>query len=317
MPKPRALVPLLLLPLLPLLACGQGEGASSVVDSGAASAADAAPDAASQGAADAATDGVAVDGSSASRCTMTADTVTCPLSTLAVTASPGVTRNVHYQVPLGAPPVAGWPLAILFQGSLFSSALDVQGTKGQPFGAYYQALLIKELLDGGYAVLAPEAHAGGSTFWDTNVPPWDVAWSGAPDDIFMTAIFAAIGSHGFGPLDGARMYATGISSGGYMTSRMAVSYAGRFKSLAIASASYASCSGGLCNVPKPLPVDHPPTLFLHGQQDNVVPIATMESYRDELASEGHAVKAIIDPTAGHEWIAAAPDAVLAWFDASP
>ena len=46
----------------------------------------------------------------------------------------------------------------------------------------------------------------------------------------------------------------------------------------------------------------------------MVPISTMEAYRDQLAREGHAVQAIIDPLAGHAWLATAPEAIPAWFD---
>jgi dienelactone hydrolase len=223
-------------------------------------------------------------------------------------------RNVYYQVPLGPPPVNGWSVVILFQGSLFSPAVTMQAASAEPFGAYYQVSLVKRLLDAGYVVLEPEAHVGGSTFWDTNVPPWDVSWTGAPDDLFMQSILAELESGLFGPIDPTHRYATGISSGGYMTSRMAVSYAGKFRALAIASGSYATCSGPLCSVPSPLPADHPPTLFLHGDADPVVPLWTMEKYRDQLQAEGHVVKSIIEAGAGHQWIAAAPEAVLEWFN---
>jgi predicted esterase len=133
----------------------------------------------------------------------------------------------------------------------------------------------------------------------------------------MQAILSNLAAGSFGPCDGTRLYATGLSSGGYMTSRMAVSYPGRFKALAIQSASYATCGGAICTVPEMLPPNHPPTLFLHGQLDDVVPISTMFPYRDKLTSEGRRVDTVIDASAGHAWIAAAPPAVRAWFDASP
>src|SRR5947208_14122972 len=100
----------------------------------------------------------------------------------------------------------------------------------------------------------------------------------------------------FGPLDASRRYAMGISSGGCMTSRMAVSYDGAFRAFAIASASYATC-GATCTVPA-LPPDHPPTLFLHGGMDNIVPVSAMTPYRDELRADGRVVDAIIDANAG-------------------
>jgi dienelactone hydrolase len=266
-------------------------------------------------------DAGASDGSAApsagdlgSRCTETAELISCPMIRQPLAVSPGITRDVYYQVPLGTPPVNGWSVAILFQGSLFSPAVTMQATSTEPFGAYYQLALVKQLLDAGYVVLEPVTHLGGATFWDTNVPPWDLAWSGAPDDLLMQSIFQALARGVFGPVDPGHRYATGISSGGYMTSRMAVSYAGQFRALAIASGSYATCSGPLCSVPTPLPADHPPTLFLHGDADPLVPLWTMQLYRDALAAEGRSVKTIIQPGAGHQWIAAAPDAVVQWFD---
>ncbi|AKT41919.1 extracellular medium-chain-length polyhydroxyalkanoate depolymerase [Chondromyces crocatus] len=254
---------------------------------------------------------------SASRCSATSLKVSCPRKTLVVNSAPLIYRKVHYQTPLGTPPPGGWPVAFMFQGSLFSSELSFEANRLHPFGAYYQTLTLKKLLDAGYAVIAPEAHLGGNTFWDTNVPPWSVAWSGSPDDRFMLAIFDAIEAGEFGQLNGSRLYATGISSGGYMTSRMAVSYPGRFKALAVQSASYASCSGPLCVVPSTLPTDHPPTLFLHGWTDLTVPIWTMRIYHGRLEEAGHVTATVINPTAGHEWIPEAPDAVVAWFNAAP
>src|SRR5262249_52034297 len=121
----------------------------------------------------------------------------------------------------------------------------------------------------------------------------------------------------FGPIDMSRLYATGISSGGYMTSRMAVSYAGMFKALAVQSGSYATCAGLLCAIPDRLPSDHPPTLFLHGRVDLIVPLLTMQMYADRLTAEGHPVKVVIDDSAGHRTLARAPNEILAWFEAHP
>jgi dienelactone hydrolase len=253
-------------------------------------------------------------GDPGSRCTETPALARCPMLRQSLPVAPGISRDVYYQVPLTAPPPNGRPVAILFQGSLFSPAVTMEATADEPFGAYHQVVLMKRLLDAGYVVLEPESHLGGDTFWDTNVPPWSLAWSGAPDDLFMQSILEAMGEGLFGPIDGGHRYAVGISSGGYMTSRMAVSYAGTFRALAVASGSYATCSGPLCTLPATLPADHPPTLFLHGDADPVVPLWTMELYRDALDAAGHMTKTIVEPGAQHQWIAAAPDAVLQWFD---
>lgn len=222
-------------------------------------------------------------------------------------------RDVHWQIPLGEPPATGWPTVILFQGSLYSGELSWNAQIDGPWGMWNQGLTVWTLLDAGYAVLAPEAHLDGDTWWDTNVMLVKRAWERTPDHALMVTLFESVADGTFGPLDPDRLYATGISSGGYMTSRMAVEYAERFQALAIQSGSYATCSGRLCNVGR-LKDDHPPTLFLHGERDRVVPRRTMSRYADKLQDQGTDVRVVIDDDARHGWIDAAPDAILAWFD---
>lgn len=256
-------------------------------------------------------------GNGPSRCTETLDHVDCTYEATSLPAQAGILRDVLYQVPTGTPPNGGFPVVLFFQGSFFGPKLMFAADANAPFGAYHLARTIKTLLDSGYAVIAPEAHAEGGTFWDTNVPPWSLSWTTAPDHAFMVSILAAISEGKFGPLNAARKYATGISSGGYMTSRMAVSYQGQFKALAVHSGSYATCSGALCIIPDVLPNDHPPTLFLHGQKDLTVPITTMKNYETKLKASGKNTRVVIDPSAGHEWIAAGAQEVVDWFDAHP
>ncbi|MDI1478836.1 prolyl oligopeptidase family serine peptidase [Polyangium sp. y55x31] len=261
--------------------------------------------------------GGAGGGSAESRCTVSPQEVACPYETQSIPAQSGILRDVAWQVPLGTPPAKGFPVVLLFQGSFYGPSMMFKGAVDGPHGVYHLALTIKGLLDAGYAVLAPEAHAEGTTFWDTNVPPYSIAWSTAPDHDFMLSIFDSIAAGSFGPLDASRLYATGISSGGYMTSRMAVSYQGKFRALAIHSGSYATCSGPVCILPDALPADHPPTLFLHGEADLVVPISTMEKYNARLVTEGKETRVVTAPGVGHDWLAAGPEEVVAWFDAHP
>lgn len=249
-----------------------------------------------------------------SRCQATATSVLCGKHELSLSALL-VSRTVSYEVPLGTPPAAGWPVVLFFQGSFFAGSQMFAADRGDPFGKYQVTLTIKELLDAGYAVLAPDALLGGTTFWQTNIPPWSLLWSTSSDHAFMISIFQAIRAGRFGALDPERLYAMGISSGGFMTSRMATSYRGMFRALAVHSGSYATCSA-LCIVP-PLPADHPPTLFLHGLLDPLVPVVTMEQYRDALSRDGHEVRTVINKTATHEWIPEGPQAVTDWFNAHP
>lgn len=244
----------------------------------------------------------------ASGCTVTAQRVTCPYDTWRGADN----RAVHYRAPLGTPPPAGWPVALLFQGSFFSGETFFDGRASDPFGGLHQAQLTAALLTAGSAVIAPEASGNGGLFWDTNIPPWSLDWSGGPDDRLIQSIFAAIDDGTFGSLDPDRLVAAGISSGGYMSSRMAIAYPDRFAAVAIQSASYANCSGPICIVPAQS-ADHPPTLFLHGGIDVVVPQFTTTPYRSALTDAGVPEALISDAFTGHAWLPAAPAAVVAWF----
>jgi|GEM_PF-543982 len=249
-----------------------------------------------------------------SRCKSTETTITCQHNTASFQVGKIIKlpRRVYWQNPVGTPPSGGWPVAIMFQGSLFSSRLNWLGFKNGPLGIYHQVRTLKGLLEAGYTVLTPVAHLSGTTFWETNIPPYSINWKIAPDHLFMEAIFAGIKNGVFGSVNEKKMFALGISSGGYMSSRMAVAYPGRFSALAIHSASYATCSGPLCSVPA-LPADHPPTLFLHGRLDLIVPIRTMEAYAQKLQAQKTKVAKEIDPKAGHEWISTSPQKIVDWF----
>ena len=250
----------------------------------------------------------APDATFPSRCTVTASSVSCSHEVTHLDTG-NVTRDVYWQTPSTPAPAGGYPVVLLYQGSLGGPSLTWGTlTPDVAFGGFHQGRLQAMLLDHGFTVIAPEAAAG--VAWQTN--------SGAPYDLstdkdVIDTLLAAIESGEFGPANMSRLYATGISSGGYMTSRMAVSYAGRFRALAIHSASYATCLGPVCNVPRQLPANHPPTLFLHGALDTTVPLFTAERYHEELLADGFETSKIVDPNAGHEWLAVSPTEITDWF----
>ena len=182
-------------------------------------------------------------------------------------------REIHWQVPTGTPPPTGWPVALLFQDALVTADWYWIGWPGGTFGGEQQPRLVESLLAAGFAVLTPKAQLDGAAGWDTNVIPYATFWTAAPDHQLMVALLDEIEAGTFGALDADRLYAAGIGSGGHMASRVAEAYPGRFRALAIHSASYAACAGWLCAVPADLADDHPPTLFLHGGLDALVPVA--------------------------------------------
>ncbi len=254
-------------------------------------------------------------GSVSSRCEAEDDWIRCDHQSTTILAglSGLLPRDVHWQIPVGEAPAEGWPVAILYQGSLAAAPLFWYGVRDGPGGMYHQTRVVRALLDAGYAVVTPEAHLEGFTAWETNVPPMSLEWEISSDHRFVLAILEAIEQGRFGPLDHRALFAAGISSGGYMSSRMAISYEGRFLAIAVQSASYATCGGPLCSVPA-LSARHVPTLLLHGEEDRIVPIDTMWSYVDRLLEAGIEHRVVVDSDAAHEWISAAPDAIVDWFE---
>jgi poly(3-hydroxyoctanoate) depolymerase len=248
------------------------------------------------------------DAAASSRCSVTAERVTCEHEITKVGVGSDL-RDVYWQTPTSRPPPSGYPVVLVYQGTSFGPSKTWDVASDAPFGGYQQGRLQALLLDHGFTVIAPSAAAGFA--WQTN---GGVPFESTGDYSFINTLTAAIDSGEFDPADPSRMYATGISSGGYMTSRMAVSYGGVFRALAVASASYATCLGAACVVPATLPASHPPTLFLHGTADSIVPIVTMRPYLDRLESQGIATALDEDPAAGHQWLDDSPERITGWFE---
>ncbi|WCL50169.1 extracellular medium-chain-length polyhydroxyalkanoate depolymerase [Leptospira sp. GIMC2001] len=245
----------------------------------------------------------------AARCKTTGfiiKTTSCTHNVTYVQARPGFTRKVKFQVPEGTAPVGGWPVVVIYQGSFYP--VEFTRKQGDPFGGYYEVKVIEKLLNNGFAVIAPDA--GFDLFWETNLP---TIYELTADYIFLNNLFDGIANGVFGNINSNKKFATGISSGGYNTSRMAVSFPGQFKALAVQSGSYATCSGPLCLVPN-LPANHPPTLFVHGWLDLIVPWWSMDLYYDKLISNGTPTKKHTDWFASHEWVSSSPNEIYSWFN---
>ncbi len=235
-------------------------------------------------------------------------------------------RLVRWQVPEGTPPAGGWPVVFYYNGTvLFNSEATKPFTSTSTlFGANFAEEGLHQLLDDPahsgrrYAVIAPEA-PGSAVIqaWDTNAVG---NYDSKGDACFLPDLFKAVSSGTYGPADQydmSRRFALGISSGGYNTSRMAVTYNGdsSWRALAIVSGSYATCLGPICNVPATLPANHPPTKFYHGTADVIVPIVTMRPYFKRLQSQGITVEKVEHPR-GHMFTQEilGDEGVKAWFD---
>jgi hypothetical protein len=237
-------------------------------------------------------------------------------------------RIVRWQVPEGTAPAGGWPTAFHYQGtkpndlnnSFTSNVLNLENV----FGVNLEAKIIHELLDNPantgrkYAVFAPEPPTTTLIlkFWHTNVV---VPYSASCDYSFFNDFFSEIKGGSYGAASQYNMnqrYAFGVSSGGYNSSRMAVTFNGSsvWKALGIVAGSYASCAAGVCSVPT-LPSNHPPTKFYHGNEDLLVPKFTVDLYYNKLISQGIPTQRV-DLPGGHGYHGAelGSTGIKNWFD---
>lgn len=267
-------------------------------------------------------------------CSMVTKTQSFRKNVLGGCYGPGGSRSVTYQVPEGTPPAGGWPVIFFYNGTmiLVPTLPDGPTTLGPILpvdaqgGSGYLPEIFHEFLDDPaqsgkkYAVVYPQAatQLAIARFWDTNVPllPYNLS----SDYCFLPALWQSIESGDYGAADQFdmnRRFAFGMSSGGYNTSRMAVSWNGGsvWKALAIQSASYATCLGPVCVIPNSLPANHPPTKFYHGTADTTVPISTMYAYYDKLIAQNH-MAAVQTNGGGHALTPdlLGPGGVKAWFD---
>jgi hypothetical protein len=240
-----------------------------------------------------------------------------------------VPRVVRWQVPEGTPPAGGWPVAFYYAGTQ-PTAPDHAFSRdyGAAFGLEYEPQIIRELLDDPqgtgkkYAVIVPDPPASGGWVqaWHTNIV---YPYSASCDYQFFPDFFDEIKTGSYGPASQynmSRRYAYGISSGGFNSSRMAVTFnsgtanANTWKALGIIAASYATCSYSCGSIPA-LPANHPPTKFWHGTSDSTVPVSTMRVYYDKLVQGGFTTTKL-EHSAGHQMTAhmLGSTGVKAWFD---
>lgn len=234
--------------------------------------------------------------------------LTCRARTAQISSGRFTQREMLWQLPQGPAPLRGYPAVIISQGSWFP--VEFSRVRGLPMGGFNEIRLIRTLLENGYAVLAPRATL--RVGWTTNLPLPD--YEKTSDFHLFTELLKGIDGGQFGNIDRQRLYAVGISSGGYNTSRLAITFPGRFRAIAIQSASYASCFGPLCQMPDEISAEHPPTLMLHGERDLTVPIKTARKFYRYLKQRGIEARFVTDPDMGHGWLESSPAEVLSWFN---
>jgi len=121
-------------------------------------------------------------------------------------------------------------------------------------------------------------------------------------------------------VDLENLFCTGFSSGAFMCSRIGLSREVLFNAIALNSGCNAdsitlTMRGPIFDLNKTfnLSIHHPPTLIIHGQQDQLVPVECGINYYNDLQKANVSSSLLIDPEQGHIWLKDFNQEILDWF----
>jgi polyhydroxybutyrate depolymerase len=171
--------------------------------------------------------------------------------------------------PASRAPAAGYPLVVTLHGGA--------GTAEQMMSfSRFNAIAARE----GFAVAYPQ---GTGRRWNDGRVFRGRGETDADDVAFIRAVVADIGERGT-PLDGKRIFAAGISNGGFMSFRLACEAADLFAAVAPVTATMPADLGDRCKPSAPMAV-----LLINGTADPLVPyvgghVRTLFGLRGEIWS---------------------------------
>lgn len=229
-------------------------------------------------------------------------------------------RTFYLKTPAINPP---YPVIIAIHGRGQSAQAFLSKEKGtETFPHERQGQFTEDALAAGYAVLIPDS---GIPFCGKDgAKQWHYS-ENSEDVKFFGEIFDYIQNNP--QLNGNRVYVAGISSGGFMTSRLAMRFSDKIKAVYINSAGDADMSeqyetkGILkCNstvtFDKSVPIvpkNHPKALIIHGDADGLVPFEMDELYAQGLQNAGVEHEFIAVPGGTHTWFVEYNNKILDWF----
>ncbi|HUY79564.1 MAG TPA: PHB depolymerase family esterase [Ktedonobacterales bacterium] len=181
---------------------------------------------------------------------------------VATLSSGGRLRSYRLHIPVGYQPTRSYPLVLNFHGH-WSTA------QGQERYTGFSTLADRD----GFLVVYPQGAVGpdGATGWDSggsNQPSTN-------DVLFVSDVLNQLQASLC--VDATRIYATGFSNGGGMTSVLACRLAGRIAAFASVSGSYFPLTGG-CHPSRAASI-----LEFHGTSDTVVPYLGRPRHQEQGA----------------------------------
>jgi len=220
----------------------------------------------------------------------------------------GRERQFYYKKPSGSGP---FPVIIVLHGRAQDADVWLNSSKAQ-------GQFVSYALSEGYAIIAPDSVEPICP----GVKQWDYTRTTDSVDLpFFDKIFEWIDDNS--QLNSNRIYVAGISSGGFMTSRLALYFPTKIKAVAIHSAGNADkvsfdseCNTNFDESIPTVSSDHPPTLLIHGENDNIVPYLMGQKYYQGLQNAGIEANMLSQTTCTicHRWFSEYDDDILDWFN---
>lgn len=211
------------------------------------------------------------------------------------------------------------PVVIYFHGT--NVPVLQQRPEGSPFGLEHESMFIQQLSEAGFVVIAPTANQivpyflfPSVTAWEANIAPYSQSFQRSRDFALSKHLFSNLNEIVNLTVDYENIFLAGFSSGGYMASRLALEpdFADKIRGLIIHSASYGTCIGSQCSVPRDLPEWHPPTLLVSNKDDSIVPHRTVELYLNRLERNNIPAQTVFSESGDHAWNADHPQQIVEW-----
>jgi poly(3-hydroxyoctanoate) depolymerase len=218
--------------------------------------------------------------------------------------------------PQKAPGPAGYPVLFLFHGSTqhaFSWMIGINKWSRN------QMSFARQALDEGFVLILLQSQR------PVQLGPrsWDVFDQDRPinkDIAYVNSIISWIRETQSDMMDVNSLFSTGFSSGAFMCSRLALSLESSFKAVALHSGCNADSitltdRGPVFNFTfsHNLSTNHPPTLIVHGEKDQIVPVKGGLTYHDDLKKAGIQTDILLSPEGGHIWLTEFNDEIISWF----
>ena len=165
--------------------------------------------------------------------------------------SGGIMRHYTLYIPKHFVAGSSRPLIMYFHG---------YGSTGSVEKAYSNFMPVADTA--GFLIVYPEGlkDGNGNQYWNAGIPGLPTT----PDDVaFVSSLIDAL--HTRYNINTSKVYATGLSNGGYMSYRLAWKLSDKIAAIASVSGSMGPLDFAKCDPPRPIPI-----MEIHGTSDNTV-----------------------------------------------